>query len=481
MELYDQHGRVMDLQKPKKKAYLGNYYRGTEMSRYRSYSPHIANDAANNLTRSERKSLMGHARHLHSNNGLVRGSVADLTRYSIGSGLRPQSLSEQAKEYEAYWQEWSKVCDTSNQFSFEQLQQVVSKRMDIDGDIGVILVGSGSTFPQLQLVESHRIESEEYNRNEHDGVRVNAAGRPVAYEVKDGGAYRSISANNFVLLHDTDRVSQLRGMTALVHAIAHLRDMDDLLDYEKIGTKTQSSIGLAITTAGGLADDGTALIEDGYTSADTGDIPWQSMEPGMIPRLKSGESIEAFAGNRPSPTFVGFIEHLIRETAVGLGLPMEFVWDTSKGTGASSRFVLEKAQRRFEERQALIANKLCNRIYTWVIARGIKRGDLPSSDNWWKARWMGPKKITVDLGRESKANHDSLKLGLRTMAQDVGELGYDWQEVRTQVETEAVDLLERAQKLSEQYDISMQTAMHLLSQRTPNPIFDESTTAPQTD
>ena len=91
---------------------------------------------------------------------------------------------------------------------------------------------------------------------------------------------------------------------------------------------------------------------------------------------------------------------------------------------------------------------------------------------------MGPKKITVDLSRESKANHDSLKLGLRTMAQDVGELGYDWQEVRTQVETEAVDLLERAQKLSEQYDISMQTAMHLLSQRTPNPIFDESTTQP---
>ena len=71
MELFDQHGRVLDLQKPKKKAYLGNYYRGTEMSRYRSYSPHIANDAANNLTRSERKSLMGHARHLHSNNGLV--------------------------------------------------------------------------------------------------------------------------------------------------------------------------------------------------------------------------------------------------------------------------------------------------------------------------------------------------------------------------------------------------------------------------
>ncbi|NCW68662.1 MAG: hypothetical protein EBV86_08835, partial [Marivivens sp.] len=140
----------------------------------------------------------------------------------------------------------------------------------------------------------------------------------------------------------------------------------------------------------------------------------------------------------------------------------EFVWDISKGTGSASRFVLEKAQRRFEERQNLIATKLCSRVWSWVIARGIKRGDLPPSDNWWKVRWQTPKRITVDLGREAKSNHDSIKLGLRTMSQDVGELGMDWQEVRGQVEAEAVDLLQRAKRLSSEYGVSMETAMHLL-------------------
>lgn len=64
------------------------------------------------------------------------------------------------------------------------------------------------------------------------------------------------------------------------------------------------------------------------------------------------------------------------------------------------------------------------------------------------------------------------------MSQDVGELGMDWQEVRGQVEAEAVDLLTRAQRLSSEYGVSMETAMHLLSQRTPNPVFADSNETP---
>jgi hypothetical protein len=61
---------------------------------------------------------------------------------------------------------------------------------------------------------------------------------------------------------------------------------------------------------------------------------------------------------------------------------------------------------------------------------------------------------------------------LRTMREDTGERGHDWQEVRDQVEAEASDLLARASKLAETYSVSMETALHLLSQRTPNPIFN---------
>jgi len=78
----------------------------------------------------------------------------------------------------------------------------------------------------------------------------------------------------------------------------------------------------------------------------------------------------------------------------------------------------------------------------------------------------------VDLGREARANQDAIKMGLRTMREDAGERGHDWQEMRDQVEREASDLLSRAKRLATEFDVSMETALHLLSQRTPNPVFN---------
>ena len=140
--------------------------------------------------------------------------------------------------------------------------------------------------------------------------------------------------------------------------------------------------------------------------------------------------------------------------------------------GTASRFILEKAQRRFEERQQTLINRLCNRVWGWVIATGIKRGDLPKSDAWYKVRWQAPKKITVDYGRESKAHAEALKLGTRTLSEDAGERGQDWLDLRNQTESETRDLLTRATKLATEFDISKEAAINLLSQRQPNPVFD---------
>jgi len=473
--LVDHNGRPIAIETaPKKRASITSHYRGTESNRFRTSLPYIVSDISNTLNRGARRRLMGFARWLYTNNGMVRGAVNDVSRYALGTGLKPQSqASEARKAYEDYFAEWSKVCDVAGQFNFAQMQRLASIRMDVDGDIGFLMVGRQDAFPQLQLVESHNILSEgpQYYGEGHDGVKVSPAGRPTAYTVKDGDDYRSISANNFILVYDPDRVAQLRGVSALTHAIDHIRDAIDILEFEKVGVKMNSAVGMAITSQNTSAEDGISLIEDGYGAADTGTVPWDTFQPGMVPRLKIGESIESFASNKPSPAFTGFLEYLIRDVALGLGVPYEFVVEPSK-QGTASRFILEKAARRFEERQDLLTSRFCNRVWGWVIARGIKRGDLPPSDNWWRVNWQAPKKITVDLGREARANQDAIKMGLRTMREDAGERGHDWQEMRDQVEREASDLLGRAKRLADEYSVSMETALHLLSQRTPNPVFN---------
>lgn len=476
MSLVDHNGRPISSEPAtKKRGYVNNYYRGAEINRYRSALNWHTADVGTTLNKSVRRRLLGYARWMYVNSGVCRGAIGDLARYSVGNGLIPQSNSEHANQYELFFSQWAKVADVGGTFSFWQMQRLASQRMDVDGDLGFLFVKKD--FPQLQIIESHNIEHDGFDVGDHDGVYASAAGRPTAYSVRDGENIRKISANDFHLVFEPDRVGQLRGVTSLAHATDHIRDVIELLDYEKVGVKMASAIGIAIQSASGSADDGMSLVESGYSAADTGNIPWDTFQAGMIPRLKPGESIESFASNKPSPTFQGFLGWILKEVSIGLGLPYEFLVDPA-GQGTASRFILEKAQRRFEERQYCI-KKFCDRVWSWVIASAIKRGDLPPSENFWSVRWQTPKKITVDAGREAKANLDALKYGNRTLSEDLGERGQDWQNVRDQIEREADDLLSRAKRLSDQHGVSLDTAVSLISQRTPNPTFNDESSSNQ--
>ena len=471
MSLVDHNGRpIAPNASPKKRGSVNNYYRGVEQNRYRSHLFYHTSDVGTTLNKSVRRRLLAYSRWLYVNSGMCRGAVGDLARYSVGNGLMPQSQSIESTAYEQYFHEWNKLADINGVFSFYQMQHLASLRLDVDGDLGFLFVKGN--FPRLQIIESHNIELPRNEVTEHDGVIVNKAGRPVAYSIRDNDDFRRVSSNDFHLVFEPDRVNQLRGLTSLAHATDHIRDAMEICDYEKVGVKMSSAIGVAITSQSGSADDGMSLVESGYSAADTGNLPWDTFQAGMIPRLKIGESIQSFASNKPSPAFQGFLGYLLKDVALGLGVPYEFLVDPA-GQGTANRFILEKAQRRFEERQYCI-RKFCDRVWTWVIATGIKRGDLPPSDRFWSVRWQTPKKITVDFGRESKANLDALKYGNRTLSEDLGERGQDWMNVRDQIEKEANDLLFRAKRLSDEHGITLDTAVSLLSQRTPNPTFDDA-------
>ncbi len=456
------------------------YYQSAN-GRERRYVPAVADDSDKTLTPSARKQVLGLARYLHANNGMVRGAVADLTRYSVGGGLVPQSQAspEIAEAYENFWREWSKIADATGRRSFEQLQQLASIRMDVDGDAGFVLRKTATGYPQLQLVEGHAIGSDSEDKGWFDGVRVTPDGQPLAYRVLGPDkTHTDIAARDFILLAETERAGQQRGLSALAHALDHVRDVADILSYEKTGVKMAASVGIAITTQAGAVDEGASYIESGADApVSAGGSPLETFEAGMVPRLRIGEKIESFSSNRPNPSFTGFIEHLLRDVSVGLGLPFEFIWNAEKLGGASQRFVLAKAQRRFEQRQSYLTGALLNRVWGWVIASAIKRGDLPKSDDWWRVRWQAPAKITVDVGREANANRDDIRMGLRTLQEDAGERGVDWMELRGQAERETADLIARAQRVAKETGVDFQTVLYFMQGRAPNqPTPPEETT-----
>jgi capsid protein len=350
--------------------------------------------------------------------------------------------------------------------------------MDRDGDVGIMFVKSQSGFPLLQVIEAHRIgnPAEREGDGWFDGVKLNEFGRPVAYNVytKGNGTRAAsedsvqISANDFILLFDPNRIDQVRGISAFTHAINHLHDKKDILGYEKTAVKANSSWTAVLKKAGGSAD-ARDWNDDGNTSSNG--IALMQMTDGQMPVIDTNDAIERWMSDRPGTTFAGFLDYIIREVNVGMGLPPEFTWDTSRLGGASQRFILAKAQRRFDERQQLFINKVLNRLWLWVISVGIKRGDLvlPADAKPWSVEWQSPAELTVDAGRDAVADRDDVAAGLMTSAEHFGRRGRDWETEREQIEREARDLLDRAKRLSDDFSISIDAAVTLLRQNTPNP------------
>lgn len=447
------------------------FYQGTVRGRYRSALTNQVSDSRKTLNKWARETLLGYARTLFVNFGQIKGAVTDLARYSVGKGIRPQSHAKtRAAEYEQFFNDWATNADFGGQYTFWGMQKLASIRMDVDGDIGFNLVNGENNWPYLQAIEGHRIKGPKQDENIFDGVVISPrTGRPAAYMVSEGEKFKRIPAANFVLVSAPNRVNQYRGITALEHAVTEIWDVADILSYEKVGVKMRSAIGAVVTTEGGTVDDGTDLVKTGYTASDTKDVPWSTFSAGTIPHLKPGESITDLGTNRPSLETQHFLEMLMRQASVGLGLPFEFVWDPTKAGGANQRAVLAKADRVFMERACLIDERLNSRVWTWVIAKAIKRGDVGPDEDWWRTTWQHPKRITVDVGREAKEAREDIKYGTKTLAEDASERGQDWVEIRQQREAETSDLLERSKRLSEQFEVPLETAINLLSQQSPNP------------
>jgi capsid protein len=189
---------------------------------------------------------------------------------------------------------------------------------------------------------------------------------------------------------------------------------------------------------------------------------------GAIPRLLPGEKVTSHKSDRPATTFSGFLDYLLRDVANGLGVPWEFVWDASKLGGSTNRLAIQKAQRKFEERQRLLI-KLATRDWGYVVSKAAKRGDLPQNDDWWRVVWQTPRKITVDEGRDSKENRNDIFAGLRTVSEDYAERGFDYEVSRDQQEREIDDLLERAGRIAKKHGITIEKALDMLQQRSSNP------------
>jgi capsid protein len=479
--LYDGRGRAIT-GGLSRRGYVPGGFLAAGNSRRRSWLPGMLTDGHREYGTQPRRETQRKARFMKKNVGLVRGVAKSLIDHAIGPGVFPLPSTKNEAWNELAWNwfwELAKICEVSGTMTLWEVQRDRTDAKFYDGEKFTLHVQSTKGWPQLQLIRSHNCGN--YGVDEADGwidgVQVDSVLRRRAFRFRLRGDdnYVTVPARSVVhsyMLEDSDDV---RGKTALMHAIDSLNDMLDSLLLEMDALKDNSRVSRVIKTESGEDEDDiknrlTGGSGDGEDDADDGTgLKLEAIFGAEIVRLKKDEELTSFASSRPSPTFTGFLDWLGKLVTNGCGFPYEFAWNPNDLKGPGVRLVLEKVRLAVEEwRRNEIQDTYP--FYTYAISTAMDLGELPYNPEWFKCEWIGgAPDVTIDKGRDAQQDRDNIKAALDTFKRYYARQGLWWKTELRQKAKEAAFIAE----LAEEYGIDPDRIHLLLQQAAAQPAAND--------
>jgi len=266
---------------------------------------------------------------------------------------------------------------------------------------------------------------------------------------KDG---KAIKADHVVQFYNPRRYSQGRGLPVCTPLIREIDDIDDLLLFERIAAKKAASNNMVITTENPVGASEWMKTEYQNRNGSNNGEPLEELDPMGVNYLRVGESIEYIASNHPNNTFESFIMLLNRYVGLPLGLPLELVLlDFSKVNFASSRQLLNQAQRRFEINQDQEGFKIFQIYRMWLdhrLDRGDydrgKMGDYPYAHNWAYPGWPSPNPL-----QDAQACALAIQYAFGSRTDWNRKRGISQERIEQELERETQQLVEREIPISD--------------------------------
>jgi len=384
----------------------------------------------------DRERLIWEARGLERNSPVFAGVLSRIAQYicfrleyKANTGDR-----EIDTQYEDFFHDWCGRADITGRHRLKTLCQLAIRSMVRDGDFGFIVTKEGGEI-RLQQIEADRIGNTKDGQNSgsrQGGVIIDEKGKPTAFRIykrTTSNQYEfesEVAADDFIHLFSPTRADQYRGISALAPVIPDGQDAHELIGFEKQACKYQSSFsGFKM-----LKDPNSGAGPTGWDQQATSTTPASTeIIPGRIQTITDAESIEFAPGaQRPSGAFMQFHEVLIRRIAMGLNWPFGFLWDMSSLGGATSRIEVMQAQRRIQEFQDLLVDKVLDRVKNLVFANAIAARKLPATKNWKSGRFSFGAWLTADVGYQTNSDVMLIQAGLKSRHQWGTENGYDFDE-----------------------------------------------------
>lgn len=424
------------------------------------------------ITPTIRRRLVDDSRDLYDNAPFYRGIIERLVTYVIGSGLWPYSSTGTEsfdKRSDEVFQEFAEHCELRGGTNWPMLQAQLYRAELVSGDSGTILTSNDFNQPKVVAIDGVDIGSKyrTLSADYFDGVWLGKYNEPTAYDIRfcnplNQETFERVDRKNFIHQFDPERPGQVRGIPLLAAAFPTARDIHDIFALYKQAVKEAAGKTDIITTETGELDPDDYLKTGGATlngSDDEDGVKFYREQFGAEAKvIKHGDKWEAYKAEVPNERFTDFVDWLGHMIILSGRIPPSVVLQIKVG-GADTRRDIAVASRVFEQTQARIARQLL-RIRNYVIEFVMGRERLPVG---WRdaVSWQMPKSPTVDSGREAAQDREDVKGGYMSRQEFHGRWGTDWRRHEDQIDAEAEQRIQRAQKLAEKTGVSFELALQM--------------------
>jgi len=379
-----------------------------------------------------------------------RRNVVGKDGITVRSAARDPKTGKAYDEFNAgadrWWKWWGRdklVCDIERRKTFRQLEQLVVSELRTVGEAFAIPIykkQANMVGLMIQMFAPEQLDTTlsraPGGKNEiRGGIEIDKMGAAVAYHVKTVD-YKSVRIPGERVIHvfDQQRVRQTRGVTPFRPVLVKAHHLGSYDEYQLICARLEACIGGAIRTDSATNDDDIGLaLESGESSQDSYGSEQIVMEPGMMPRLNAGESIDWNNPTRPGASYEKFSQAQMGMIAAGLGLDFAALTrDYSKGNFSSQRQGMLECNREFDDLLQLMIEDFCVPVRQMFKMLCILEGRIAAPgflDDaemrliYLEDEWQGPARPWIDPLKAARAYEVAVKNRFMTRREVMNEQG----------------------------------------------------------
>lgn len=369
------------------------------------------------------------ARDLAQNNPYAARAISVLTQHAVGTGIRASIRGDD--EFERAFEAWagSTDADREGRLTLYGIQNLAARVMFEAGDALIIMrekrTDTGLTLT-LQVIDPEQLHAgaapREAGNKVFQGVEVYPSGQIYGYHVRlrlDDSAAVFIPRRDAVHLLELIYPGQMRGIPRGAQALARANNVDAFMTTALARAKIEACLTAFVTTdhpddAGGL------LGEPG--DPDTGFLPPERLEPGLIVPLAPGEDVKV-AQPPSSGGMADYVKIGLQSVAVAYGV----TYDAISGDLEKVNFSSQKAGRLEFNRgiDSLRAHTIFPAVRK-IIARFkevFEANMARASDA--TVTLVAPGRESVEPLKDAQTLSLDLQMGVKTWSQAVRERGHD--------------------------------------------------------